>query len=911
MANRININFGTIFKRSSCLNSITESKTMDAGRIFNNLDNQLKAKSNDGYVSPSIKNSLRSFIEGICDVDNASKYFRQPLYLMQEFNKYDLNTSRYILTEYTSRILPYVEDLSGIKESVERYDLTDDQKKSIVESATKLIIADRILANHDKISKRFNITAEAYKIKSKGLRYAVESCCSMIDTYTIAPYAKFNLCLEEMGYLFDKEGIQYDKKEFVKLVTEYFLLRSVDLSSKDLKGYRTVIAENCYINDDDISSVNYTQSNYVYNREEPSITKEIEYFLMNQEKTSQGLEDVINYSMRSSIIDIRTNIGKIIWLIWDVYKNDLFDNLQNLYNVWFNNILRRLQDRDVSKFDLDLISKNINSVKDLLVTGSSDDYEYCVKVAKYKSDLDMFIAKISNLRLVNYSNDNLKALEFVNNESVDPIPLKEFKIFKFHNLVRASMNLDKYLKYKAKNIYSKGNKGGRKIIKKIKDVLFSESSNELYSYIGEDCKVDICAAQFYIDENYIEEVHEFFESVCKEFNDQLLCERMDSIRCYYVLNPGIAELRLKDCTPIKLEDIDWRYIRESSNNDLDIYIEQLAYTQACLEAFGQFTESELNINERLTNFFKNPNLTLEHYEVALEALSFLDVDKEQINVFSESFCNYRYNTALLESVITESEYKREINTIKSISEKWVHEEGDIPLDIQLEAFQILSAVLEADNIKKPAVKKPKVGPNNNAEEKKKDNPDTKVDESRKNPFSGINLNSMKLYLEGLKNKMKQMSTKEKEISRNLDNGFRLFVKSMKDALISDRREAIIKGSVIPSFSRCIKIAIGLAGLGLATQNPLIPLLAALGGFAVSKRLTQKERILLLDEIETELQVVDKEISMAESKNQMKKYRTLLKYKKDLQRQYQRIRYNIRVGKDILPGSATGVRNNND
>ena len=51
--------------------------------------------------------------------------------------------------------------------------------------------------------------------------------------------------------------------------------------------------------------------------------------------------------------------------------------------------------------------------------------------------------------------------------------------------------------------------------------------------------------------------------------------------------------------------------------------------------------------------------------------------------------------------------------------------------------------------------------------------------------------------------------------------------------------------------------------------------------------------------------------MADSKNQIKKYRALLKYKKDLQRQYQRIKYNIRVGKDILPGSEVGTPHNND
>ena len=44
---------------------------------------------------------------------------------------------------------------------------------------------------------------------------------------------------------------------------------------------------------------------------------------------------------------------------------------------------------------------------------------------------------------------------------------------------------------------------------------------------------------------------------------------------------------------------------------------------------------------------------------------------------------------------------------------------------------------------------------------------------------------------------------------------------------------------------------------------------------------------------------------------MNKYRALQKYKKDLQRQYQRIKYNVRVGKDILPGSTVGIKSFDD
>ena len=245
MANkRITINFGTILKRSNCLNSTNES--VDCNKRFDNLIKILE-NNKDGSISPSVKNSLYSYIESLCDLNNASKYYRNPLFIIQELNQKDINFSNYILNEYVSRVLPYVQDLSYINESVERYSLSDDQKEKIIESVIKLNIADRILLNHDKISKRFNIVAESSKVKSKGLKYVVDSCCSMIDTYTIEPYAKFNLCLEEMGYVFDKEGIQYDKKEFVKFVTEYFLLRSPNISSRDLKGYKVVLNENCYI----------------------------------------------------------------------------------------------------------------------------------------------------------------------------------------------------------------------------------------------------------------------------------------------------------------------------------------------------------------------------------------------------------------------------------------------------------------------------------------------------------------------------------------------------------------------------------------------------------------------------------------------------------------------------------------
>ena len=156
--------------------------------------------------------------------------------------------------------------------------------------------------------------------------------------------------------------------------------------------------------------------------------------------------------------------------------------------------------------------------------------------------------------------------------------------------------------------------------------------------------------------------------------------------------------------------------------------------------------------------------------------------------------------------------------------------------------------------------------------------------------SGFNLHGLKLGLKGLAAKFKSMGSKSKEISRNLDSSVRNMVKGFKDSQDNERREQIIKGSVIPSFSKCIKTGILMAGSAIFDPTHIVaPAIIAIGGFAINHNLTRKEKILLLDEIETELDVVEKEINLADGENDMKKYRALLTYRKNLQRQYQRIR----------------------
>ena len=107
---------------------------------------------------------------------------------------------------------------------------------------------------------------------------------------------------------------------------------------------------------------------------------------------------------------------------------------------------------------------------------------------------------------------------------------------------------------------------------------------------------------------------------------------------------------------------------------------------------------------------------------------------------------------------------------------------------------------------------------------------------------------------------------------------------------NNRRNNILQGKTLPSFSKCIKTAIALAGAGVVTGNIMVPIIGALGMIGSNAALDEKQKNQLLDEIEIELKVLEKEIDLAEKNDDTNKYRQLLRMQKKLQHEYQRIKY---------------------
>ena len=151
---------------------------------------------------------------------------------------------------------------------------------------------------------------------------------------------------------------------------------------------------------------------------------------------------------------------------------------------------------------------------------------------------------------------------------------------------------------------------------------------------------------------------------------------------------------------------------------------------------------------------------------------------------------------------------------------------------------------------------------------------------------------IKLALDKAIDAAKDIDAKAQIAARTVDGAARLISKKIEDSMTLENREAVIRGEILPSLSKCIKLALVIGGAWLV--NPVIAIIIMVVKFAMSTRIRKKEKQLVLNELDVELQMVDKYIQQAEEKRDMKKLREYLLLKKKLQSQYARLRYNIKI-----------------
>ena len=238
------VSIALIEKRQRAQSSVNEGS--DAGYLYNIYRNSIK------HESSNVERTSFDFFKGCANAKNANKYYGKCLSVLEEVKDNDRLVK--VLENYmATEIVPYITNLYDLDEQVNNSDLANSTIAALSEASLVNKVCQRILNNNEKISERFNFDKYIRENGRKPLEPVVLKCCSMIDTYKTPGYAKLNIALEELSYIYQKNAIHYDKAKMVQLVTEYFLSRSQHIEKSDMALYKEVLLDNCCISDADLS----------------------------------------------------------------------------------------------------------------------------------------------------------------------------------------------------------------------------------------------------------------------------------------------------------------------------------------------------------------------------------------------------------------------------------------------------------------------------------------------------------------------------------------------------------------------------------------------------------------------------------------------------------------------------------
>lgn len=728
------------------------------------------------------------------------------------------------------------------KINLDKYNIPDSAKESLLESLYLVATSQRILTNQDRLAKRFNVDKvvreNVYKPKE-----CIKELCSFIDTYEIPTHYKLNVALENIAYTMYKNKVSVDDSILLDTITEYFLMRDMSISDKEYSDYKKVLSESVVFKSilpktqlakrvvENSSKYYFSLVEKVLNESEDSYIKDIlkkeAMSITTEAKASDFIEDVAAYLETGSLTDSKKDILRYAVRNISNYSpvSSQFVNIKSK-EVLSDSDYQRVFSGDciipssqpiVEKDRFSILDKSeyLNTFNEADGVASTEDIKGLLN--KFKAEQDKSPSKVKNFLIKLHT----KSPEVIIDELPDIMGavrictlLALATLTPIGPIIAGITGLVSWL-----------------ISKKIND----KEANRLLNTIRSEKK-------------------KIQNKINKTSNEKKKKELEE-----YLSNLKACEKKVVDYLD-NLEDTD--HSDPDDEDDLDIDFE-------C--TIPNVSNILTIVNEVMDFDAKNISIFNNIEECAKNGL-LLDIS----DIIKESSISMKDYISILEDTYAKSKDPI-VRTAITSSLSTINEGLDLPPCRSIIAANIANkALLEASY--------------NIVHEK-------------------FSLNTVKLALQNAKAKLKDLSTKEKSMWQSVDAQGSSFIKSIEKALTSDRREAIIKGNIIPSFSKCIKGAIALAGVGILF-GPMGAIITALGGLGVSKALNAKEKKLIYDEIDTELKVVEKQLEIAQNDGDMNQYRFLLNYQKKLTREAQRIRYGLKVqGRDIpaavLPGRGGG------
>lgn len=137
----------------------------------------------------------------------------------------------------------------------------------------------------------------------------------------------------------------------------------------------------------------------------------------------------------------------------------------------------------------------------------------------------------------------------------------------------------------------------------------------------------------------------------------------------------------------------------------------------------------------------------------------------------------------------------------------------------------------------------------------------------------------------------------KKIDRNVSDKVNKVIDKSRNAGKEEVDEKIIEGRKKFKLSRLIKQLIGASAVVSATLiNPILGVIALMGKRAANKKLHAREKKRILHELEVELKIVEEKIEDSKGDEDKRKKYELMRTKAALEKEIDRIRFNLRPDK---------------
>ena len=860
---------------------------------MSNIYNRLTRVNQGNYVNESLvypvgltrklalqhKNftHLKSYIDNWNTVyENESfnvKYLLETVdtYFSDYDNSSELNTALY---KIKTEVIPSIKDLSSsseyIKEFASKYD------KSIKDVLIDNEYCDRLLRNHEKLNIKEstsldNFIKNNYDIYSSDNIETIYEACDMIYGYKMKFSTKFNVALENILYSISK--ITNIDSNTRKNILENVVDRFCSYDDTSMYVIQTVLENNQFYSDDDKEYVDYIYDD-INTINESKIDK--------KEKKSHKLKDMLaGLSIKKmSNTKLYNAVKFILRKLYTKSKDNILDELPNFF-TWARKIIvfstfvvppvgiitamvdyfiSMSLSRSATKEMLEKMRRERDNTRKKADKAKGETKK---KYEAYLKQLDKDIQKVEDYEDTLYSdkeNDERMSKDYGGDDDMDDLLEGTFL-----NLNDNVVSVEDYFEYHHYDVFrelktlfefTKGLRG--KYIVPVEDIELCKfrdlNPKTLYQFLDGNCEI----------------IFKLADWLCIYQRNDLL--RTHSNMTVDEANEIIKDEVLKTTEKINNMSEDFSVYCDGDDDLWSIYaVLNGAVLDTEQDKYDQMTQEEIVKQIVLSDNIEYA--TNNDLYKALES-NIRSLDKDDLKLIVD--CIYESNIIDKNKIIDiYTEYKNELKGNDKYNCSSILETGIDKLNKRKEpkACYYLEEYEDYNNITHTLLEAGKLK--------------TKLKIANKKVTDKANVVKSRVV-----NKGKELNTKQKMASEKLDNFVDNFYDKAQRELSNKNREQVIKGNILPSFSTIIKMAIGSAGLGII--NPALGAISFVGGLAVSKKGTKKEKQYILDEIEVQLELVEKKISYAESNNDMKALENLLKIKQRLQREKQRIIYNGRA-----------------